>query len=105
MAAGDFVIVVNAEKIRVTGNKMSDKVYYRHSGYHGGLKETTLERMLETHPERVIRHAVKGMLPKSALGRRMLKRLKAYAGPTHPHGAQAKPAAAASETNAEGNGS
>ena len=88
MAAGDFVIVVNAEKIRVTGNKMSSKVYYRHSGYHGGLKEITLERMLETHPERVIRHAVKGMLPKNSLGRRMLKRLKAYAGPSHPHQAQ-----------------
>ena len=102
MAAGDFVIVVNAEKIRVTGNKMSSKMYYRHSGYHGGLKEVTLERMLETHPERVIRHAVKGMLPKNSLGRRMLKKLKAYAGPSHPHQAQIAGAEASSDEQSNG---
>ena len=102
MAAGDFVIVVNAEKVRVTGNKMGSKMYYRHSGYHGGLKEVTLERMLETHPERVIRHAVKGMLPKSSLGRRMLKKLKAYAGPSHPHQAQVAGSGASSDEQDNG---
>ncbi len=102
MCAGDFVIVVNAEKIKVTGKKMGSKVYYRHSGYHGGLKEVTLERMLETYPERVIQHAVKGMLPKNALGRRMLKRLKAYAGPSHPH--QAQVASAEDSSVEQGNG-
>ena len=86
--AGDFVIVVNAERIHVTGNKLDDKVYYRHSSYPGGLKEVPLRRMLEKHPTRVIRHAVKGMLPKNRLGRKMLKKLKVYAGPEHPHEAQ-----------------
>ena len=108
MATGDFVVVVNAEKIRVTGNKMESKIYYRHSGYHGGLKETTLARTLETHPTRVIQHAVKGMLPKSALGRRMLNRLKPYAGPSHPHEAQVKATerdAASTESYEEDNGS
>ncbi len=87
---GDFVVVVNAEKIRVTGNKLEKKVYYRHSGYHGGLKERTLGQMLEKTPERVIQQAVKGMLPKNTLGKHMLSRLKVYAGPTHPHEAQVR---------------
>jgi len=85
---GDFVIVVNAEKVRVTGKKLIQKVYYRHSGYPGGLKERTLKWMLENKPEEVIRLAVKRMLPKNRLGHRMLKRLKVYAGPDHPHQAQ-----------------
>jgi len=85
---GDFVIVINAEKIAVTGRKLDQKRYYRHSGYPGGLHSITLRRMLEKHPERVIRLAVKGMLPKNRLGRRMLKKLKVYAGPEHPHQAQ-----------------
>ncbi len=85
---GDFVIVINAEKIAVTGRKLDQKRYYRHSGYPGGLRSITLRRMLEKHPERVIRLAVKGMLPKNRLGRRMLKKLKVYAGPEHPHQAQ-----------------
>jgi large subunit ribosomal protein L13 len=85
---GDFVIVVNAAKVRVTGNKAQQKVYYRHSGYPGGLKSVTLERMMQTHPTRVIEYAVKGMLPHNRLGRDMLRRLKVYAGDTHPHQAQ-----------------
>ena len=85
---GDFVIVVNAEKVRVTGNKAQKKVYFRHSGYPGGLKEVPLQRMLERHPERVIEKAVKGMLPKNTLGRKMGTKLKVYAGPDHPHQAQ-----------------
>ncbi|ACV68027.1 50S ribosomal protein L13 [Desulfohalobium retbaense] len=85
---GDFVVVVNAEKIRVTGTKMNDKMYYRHSGYPGGLKEASLREMLDTKPEKVIYEAVKGMLPKNRLGRAMLKKLKVYAGPEHPHKAQ-----------------
>ncbi len=85
---GDFVIVINAEKIAVTGRKLDQKRYYRHSGYPGGLRSITLRRLLEKHPERVIRLAVKGMLPKNRLGRRMLKKLKVYAGPEHPHQAQ-----------------
>ena len=85
---GDFVVVVNAEKIRVTGNKLKDKMYYRHSGYPGGQKATSLQQMLQTHPERVIELAVKRMLPKNALGRKMFMKLKVYAGPDHPHKAQ-----------------
>ena len=85
---GDFVIVVNCGKVRVTGNKLDDKIYYRHSGYNGGLKRITLRRQLDKHPDRVIQAAVKGMLPKNALGRQMLKKLKIYAGDTHPHTAQ-----------------
>ncbi len=85
---GDFVIVINAEKIRLTGNKMADKIAYRHSGYPGGLKAEPIARTLERHPERVIERAVKGMLPKNTLGRAMGKKLKAYAGPDHPHQAQ-----------------
>ncbi len=85
---GDFVIVVNCEKIVTTGNKMEQKKYYRHSGYPGGLREVPLRRQLEKHPDRVIEAAVKGMLPKNALGRKMFKKLKVYAGPSHPHAAQ-----------------
>jgi len=85
---GDFVIVVNAEKISVTGNKLADKKYYRHSGFPGGLKVRTLEEQLERRPEEVIRHAVKGMLPRNRLARKQLTKLKVYAGPDHPHVAQ-----------------
>jgi large subunit ribosomal protein L13 len=85
---GDFVIVVNAEKISVTGNKREEKRYYRHSGYPGGLRSRTLEEMLERRPEEVIRLAVKGMLPRNRLGRAQLRKLKVYAGPEHPHVAQ-----------------
>lgn len=85
---GDYVIVVNAEQIRVTGRKLDDKMYYRHSGYPGGLTETPLRRMLEERPTRVIELAVRGMLPKNRLGRKMIKKLKVYAGPDHPHQAQ-----------------
>ena len=85
---GDFVIVVNAEKISVTGNKRQEKRYYRHSGYPGGLRSRTLEEMLARRPEEVIRKAVKGMLPRNRLGRAQLTKLKVYAGPDHPHQAQ-----------------
>jgi large subunit ribosomal protein L13 len=85
---GDFVIVVNAEKISVTGNKRQEKRYYRHSGYPGGLRSRTLEEMLQRRPEEVIRKAVKGMLPRNRLGRAQLTKLKVYAGPDHPHEAQ-----------------
>jgi large subunit ribosomal protein L13 len=85
---GDFVVVVNAEKIAVTGNKRADKKYYRHSGYPGGIKERTLNDMLERRPEEVIRKAVKGMLPRNRLARKQLTKLKVYAGPDHPHTAQ-----------------
>jgi len=87
---GDFVVVINAEKVRVTGNKAKQKRYYRHSGYPGGLKSINLERMLETHPTRVIEHAVKGMLPHTRLGAGMMKRLRVYVGDTHPHQGQIK---------------
>ena len=85
---GDYVIVVNAEKIRVSGKKLDQKVYYHHSGYVGGMKETTLKEMLEKHPDRVVKLAVQGMLPKGPLGREMLKKLHVYTGPEHPHAAQ-----------------
>ncbi len=85
---GDFVVVVNAEKVRVTGNKLEDKKYYRHSGYHGGLTERKLSDVLATDPTRALKQAVKGMLPKNSVGRRMLSRLKLYAGDSHPHAAQ-----------------
>ena len=85
---GDFVIVVNAEKIAVTGNKRQEKLYYRHSGYPGGLRHRTLEEMLDRRPEEVIRKAVKGMLPRNRMGRAQLTKLKVYAGPDHPHAAQ-----------------
>lgn len=86
---GDFVIVINAEKIRVTGKKLTEKVYYRHSGYPGGLRSRTLEEQLDRRPEEVIRSAVKGMLPRTKLGRAQLRKLKVYAGAEHPHKAQA----------------
>jgi large subunit ribosomal protein L13 len=85
---GDFVIVVNAERISVSGNKRQEKRYYRHSGYPGGLRSRTLEEMLQRRPEEVIRLAVKGMLPRTRLGRAQLRKLKVYAGPDHPHAAQ-----------------
>lgn len=85
---GDYVIVVNAEKIYVTGRRLDQKKYYQHSGYTGGLSEITLRRQLEKNPERVVYAAVRGMLPKNKLGRKMLKKLKVYAGPDHPHQAQ-----------------
>jgi large subunit ribosomal protein L13 len=86
--AGDHVVVVNAEKVVFTGRKLIDKVYYRHSHHPGGMKTINAEEMLEKYPERVIKRAVKGMLPKSRLGRQMLKKLKVYTGPEHPHDAQ-----------------
>ncbi len=86
--AGDFVIVINADRIHVTGKKLDDKMYYRHSGYPGGLRETPLRKMMEKNPDNVVMLAVRGMLPKNALGRKMLKKLKVYAGDTHPHEAQ-----------------
>ncbi len=85
---GDYVIIVNAEKIKVTGKKLDQKVYFRHSKYVGGVKETTLREMLEKHPERVVEHAVKGMLPKGPLGREMYKKLFVYVGPDHKQQAQ-----------------
>jgi len=85
---GDYVIVVNAEKVHVTGRRKDQKVYYRHSGYMGGLKEITLRRQLEIYPTRVLSSAVKGMLPKNVLGRNMFRKLKIYAGPDHPHHSQ-----------------
>jgi large subunit ribosomal protein L13 len=85
---GDFVVVVNAEKIHVTGDKRAQKRYYRHSGYPGGLRSRTLNDMLERRPEEVIRRAVKGMLPRNRLGRKQITKLKVYAGPEHPHAAQ-----------------
>jgi large subunit ribosomal protein L13 len=86
--AGDFVVVVNAEKVKLTGNKWTDKMYYDHSGYPGGLKEHSAAVMRERHPTEIIRRAVKGMLPKGPLGYSMIRKLKIYAGPEHPHQAQ-----------------
>jgi large subunit ribosomal protein L13 len=88
MDTGDHLIVVNAEKIKVTGKKLEDKIYYRHTGYIGNLKSINLGKMLETHPERVIQKAVKGMLPRNPLGRANFRKLHVYAGPEHPHTAQ-----------------
>ena len=85
---GDFVVAINAEQVKLTGNKLDQKVYYRHSGYPGGLKETVARKMLETKPEEILKAAVKGMLPKSILGRTLLKKLKVYRGAEHPHAAQ-----------------
>ncbi|MCX7553768.1 50S ribosomal protein L13 [Marinicella sp. S1101] len=85
---GDYIVVVNAEKVAVTGNKLNDKVYQHHTGYVGNLKTITLKDMLDKHPERVIEKAVKGMLPKNSLGRQMFRKLKVYAGAEHPHAAQ-----------------
>jgi large subunit ribosomal protein L13 len=85
---GDYIVVVNAEKVRVSGNKAKDKMYYRHTGYVGGIKSLSFEKMIEKAPERTIESAVKGMLPKGPLGRAMYKKLKVYAGTEHPHTAQ-----------------
>ena len=85
---GDFVIVVNAEKVRVTGRKLDQKMYYRHTGYPGGIKSISLRNQLQKHPERVLQAAVRGMLPKNRLGRKLFKKLKVYAGDSHPHQAQ-----------------
>jgi large subunit ribosomal protein L13 len=85
---GDFVVIINAEKVRLTGNKAEQKNYYSHSGYPGGLKEVSFKRMLDKHPERIIEKAVRGMLPKNTLGRAMGRKLKVYAGTEHPHEAQ-----------------
>ena len=88
MDLGDFVVVVNASRIRLTGNKAQQRFYYRHSTYPGGLKAVNLGDLLERHPERVLKHSVRGMLPHNALGRKMLRKLKVYGGPEHPHAAQ-----------------
>jgi large subunit ribosomal protein L13 len=88
MDTGDFVIVVNAEKVKLTGKKLTDKKYYSHTGYPGGLKETTAGKLLNEKPERVLISAVRGMLPKNRLGRQLIKKLKIYSGPEHPHTAQ-----------------
>lgn len=88
MDAGDFVVVVNAEKVRLTGDKETAKEYFRYSGYPGGERFTTVEKMRASKPEFILRNAVRGMMPKGPLGRRMLKKLKVYAGPLHPHAAQ-----------------
>jgi large subunit ribosomal protein L13 len=85
---GDYIVVVNAEKIRVTGNKLKDKMYHHHTGYIGNLKSTNLEKLLDEAPERAIQYAVKGMLPKGPLGRQMLGKLRVFAGPEHKHAAQ-----------------
>lgn len=85
---GDYVVVINADKVRVTGNKTTDKMYYRHSGYPGGIKGISFEHLREKYPERIIEKAVKGMLPRNPLGRAMFRKLKVYAGPEHPHSAQ-----------------
>lgn len=85
---GDFVIIINAKKIAVTGNKLSDKIYHHHSGYPGGIKSTTLGKLIQDKPESIIEKAVWGMLPKNSIGRQMIKKLKVYAGPEHPHEAQ-----------------
>lgn len=87
---GDYVVVINAAKVKVTGNKAAQKTYYRHSMYPGGLKSITLDKLIETHPTRVIEHAVRGMLPRNRLGSAMFKKLKVYAGAEHPHQAQTK---------------
>ncbi len=85
---GDFVVIINADKVRVTGNKAKQKLYHRHSGYPGGLKSISLEKMMQTNPTRVIEYAVKGMLPHNRLGAKMMKKLRVYVGDTHPHLAQ-----------------
>ena len=88
MDMGDYVVVVNCEKIQVTGAKRTDKIYYHHTGFPGGIKAASFEQVIERAPERVIQRAVKGMMPRNPLGRAMLKKLKVYAGPAHPHSAQ-----------------
>ena len=99
---GDFVIVINAKKVLVTGKKAKQKIYYRHSGYPGGLKELTFEQMMEKHPIRAVEHAVRGMLPKNPLGRAMFKKMKVYAGSSHPHEAQVKDGSTAAAVAEEG---
>ena len=86
--AGDYIVVINAERVRVTGNKTSDKIYYSHTGFPGGIKEISFEKLIDKAPERVIEAAVKGMLPRNPLGRDMYRKLKVYAGTNHPHAAQ-----------------
>jgi large subunit ribosomal protein L13 len=88
MDTGDFVVVINCERVTVTGNKLEEKFYYRNSGYPSGLTSTSLKRQLQIHPDRVIRSAVKGMLPRNAFGRQIIRKLRIYAGPEHPHNAQ-----------------
>jgi len=88
MDVGDHMVVINAEKIKVTGNKLEDKMYYRHTGYIGNLKSISLGKLLDTHPERVLQNAVRGMLPRNPLGRATFRKLHVYAGPEHPHEAQ-----------------
>ncbi|API86456.1 50S ribosomal protein L13 [Francisella uliginis] len=88
MDTGDYVVIVNAEKVAVTGNKRKGKIYHHHTGYIGGIKSVSFEKLIATHPERAIEKAVKGMLPRTPLGRAMFKKLKVYAGETHPHTAQ-----------------
>ena len=85
---GDYIVIVNAEKVAVTSNKSQSKIYYRHSGYPGGLKEESFERLMERRPKAIIERAVRGMLPKTKLGRQMIRKLKVHTGPEHPHGAQ-----------------
>ena len=85
---GDFIVVVNIDKVKLSGKKWDDKFYYSHSGYPGGIKQISASKLMDKHPDRVIKHAVKGMLPKNKLGKQMLKRLKVYTGPEHPHSAQ-----------------
>lgn len=85
---GDFVVVINADKVRLTGKKLTDKTYYHHTGYPGGIRAVSAGKLLEKHPDRVMQNAVRGMLPKNKLGRKMLSKLKVYAGPEHPHAAQ-----------------
>ncbi len=85
---GDYIVVINADKVRVTGNKTTDKMYYRHSGYPGGIKSVSFQKLRDTYPDRIIEKAVKGMMPRNPLGRAMLRKLKVYAGSEHPHSAQ-----------------
>ena len=99
---GDFVVVINAEKISVTGNKAEQKLYYRHSGYPGGLKSITFERVMQTNPAQVIEHAVKGMLPHNRLGAKMMKKLRVYGGDTHPHLAQTRATSASVKEDVKG---
>ena len=95
--AGDFVVIINAERVVLTGKKLKDKLYHRHSGYPGGLKSTTAEQMLKKHPTRVVEYAVRGMLPKTKLGDALFRKLKVYPGATHPHASQ-RPAPFANKT-------
>jgi large subunit ribosomal protein L13 len=97
---GDYVVVINADRVQVTGNKAKQKVYYRHSGYPGGLKSITFEKLMQTNPTRVIEHAVKGMLPRNRLGAEMMKKLRVYAGDAHPHLAQIKTSSVEEEREA-----